>query len=129
MTDPKSPALWSKAMLYPSATEMKWQTEFFAAIEWWRLVPLENRVKNNPTDPLKRVAFAKTFERDMAVAYLPDETPVEIELQGLDQPLFARWFDHTTGKYTEPVPVPPGKTATFTPPKAGDWVLLLLKKQ
>jgi hypothetical protein len=123
---------WRKAMSLPSSRQMTWLYEFLAGIDWWRLEPANELVRNPPADYLHRPVLARTSRGDLAIAFLPDGDEVTIDISALSGPVMARWFDPTNGKYRavggSPFPnkgdhhfVPPGRNAAG----AEDWVLVL----
>ncbi len=126
VTDPDKYDHWEKALQWDSTFQMQYLYDFLAAIDWWRLEPAHDLIRNQPNDVTRRRVLAKTAAGDLAVAYLPDSEAIEIDVSGFPAPLRARWFDPAGGRYL-PVagPVQAQKTQTFTPPAKGDWVLLL----
>ncbi len=106
--------------------------DFLASIEWWRLAPVPEWIRNPPTEYLHRSVLAHTARGDLAVAYLPDQNGVDIDLSGFAAPVTTEWFDPTSGKYAaaDSKPVLNQAAHHFTPPgknSAGDddWVLVL----
>lgn len=91
---------WRKAARWPSASHMTVMRDFFASIDWWRLVPVH------------RFA-AQADDGSFAVVYAPDGgTP---DLNWFPKPFSLEYLDPVTGKR--------GKKA---PP--GEAVLLLRRK-
>ena len=124
VSDPEKYDYWKKALQWESAFQMQHLRDFLAAIEWWRLEPAPELIRNQPADVTRRMALAKTS--DLAVAYLPDNSAIEIDLSSFKSPLTARWFDPVKGRYTSIAgPVKNGGLRSFAPPGKGDWVLLL----
>jgi hypothetical protein len=75
------------------------------------------------------MVLASTATRDFAVAYLPDNPKIEIDLSTFPSPLSAQWFDPIKNNYE----VAQSTSASagvhgFTPPRPGDWVLLLKQR-
>jgi hypothetical protein len=126
VTDPEKYDHWKSALQWESAVQMQYLHDFLATIEWWRLAPAHELIRNQPQDVTRRMVLAKTAAGDLAVAYLPDNEFIELDAQTLPNPLRARWFDPTNGRYL-PIESPDPTLATrrFAPPRKGDWVLLL----
>jgi hypothetical protein len=126
VTDPTKYDYWEKAFQWESAFQMKYLHDFLAAIEWWRLEPAHELIRNQPDDVTRRMVLAKTAAGDLAVAYLPDNEAIEIDVSVFPAPLAARWFDPVRGRYTSvPERIENKGTHRFAPPARGDWVLLL----
>ncbi len=79
-TDSTRGYYWSRAMQYPSSTQMKYMHDFFNGIEWWRLVPAHELIQNQPSTYLQRMVLAKSESGDLAVAYLPDNASVKMDM-------------------------------------------------
>ncbi|HOW71023.1 MAG TPA: DUF4038 domain-containing protein [Phycisphaerae bacterium] len=126
VTDPGKYDHWKKALQWESAFQMQYLHDFLAAIQWWRLEPAHNLIHNQPDDVTRRMVMAKTASGDLAVAYLPDNEAIELDLSAFSAPLTARWFDPIRGRYS-PMPgrIENKGTHRFSPPANGDWVLVL----
>jgi hypothetical protein len=126
VTDPAKYDYWQKALQWDSALQMRHLHDFLAAIEWWRLEPAHHLIRNQPEDVTRRMVLARTPEGDLAVAYLPGNESIELDVAGFSGPLRGRWFDPVRGEYT---PMAAGienrGTQRFAPPTKQDWVLLL----
>jgi hypothetical protein len=132
VTDPKKYDYWEKALQWESAVQMKYLHDFLAAIDWWRLEPAHELVRNQPGgdagpgDVTRHMVLAKTATGDLAVAYLPDNDAIEVDMSPFSAPLAARWFDPVRGRYTPIAGSIENKgTHRFVPSAKGDWVLLL----
>ena len=60
MTDPEKYDYWEKALQWESALQMQHLHDFLAAIEWWRLEPANDLIRNQPEDLIRRMVLAKT---------------------------------------------------------------------
>ena len=129
VTDPEKYDFWKKALQWESAFQMQYLHDFLAALEWWRLEPAPELIRNQPADVTRRMVLAKFGSGDLAVAYLPDNETIELDLSHFPTPLTGRWFDPVRGRYT-PLPdrITNRGTTRFKPPAKGDWVLLLQKR-
>ena len=126
VTDPKKYDYWEKALQWDSAQQVRHLHDFLAAVEWWRLGRAHELVRTQPADVTRRVALAKSAEGDLAVAYLPANNAVEIDLSTFPRPVAARWFDPAHGRFIgEKQILPKAGASRFAPPAEGDWVLLL----
>jgi len=124
--DPARPDYWKKVIQWDSAFQMQHLHDFLAALEWWRLEPAHQLILNQPNDVTRRMVLAKTATGDFAVAYLPDNESVEIDVSGFPAPLAFRWYDPLRGRFDAAVGKIENKGAhRFTLPSKSDWVLLL----
>ena len=129
VTDPEKYDYWKKALQWDSAFQMKHLHDFLAALEWWRLQPAHDLIRNQPDDVTRRMVLARSAAGDLAVAYLPDNDAVEIDVSGFPAALAARWFDPVHGRYSPIAEAIDNQgTHRFAPPAKGDWVLLLQRK-
>jgi hypothetical protein len=72
------------------------------------------------------MVLAKTAAGDLAIAYLPNNEAIEIDVSAFPTLLAGRWFDPVQGDYTEIGNRIENKgTSRLSPPMKGDWVLLL----
>ena len=126
VTDSEKYDYWKKALQWDSAFQMKHLHDFLAAIEWWRLEPAHELVRNQPDSVTRRMVLAKSAAGDLAVAYLPDNDAIEIDVSAFPAALEARWFDPVRGRYTAAAGRIKDKgIRRLAPPAKGDWVLLL----
>ncbi|MBI2928923.1 MAG: DUF4038 domain-containing protein [Verrucomicrobia bacterium] len=129
VTDPEKYDYWKKALQWESAFQMQYLHDFLAALDWWRLEPAHELIRHQPADVIRRMVLAKTARGDLAVAYLPDNEAIEIDVSAFPAPLKARWFDPVRGGYTPLSGRIENKGLhRFVPPARGDWVLLLQRK-
>ena len=76
----------------------------------------------------RRMVLAKTAAGDLAVAYLPNNEAIEIDVSVFPAPLKGRWFDPVQGRYTPIADRIENKgNHRLSPPAQGDWVLLFEK--
>jgi hypothetical protein len=126
VTEPEKYDYWKKALQWKSAFQMQYLHDFLVTLEWWRLAPAHDLIRNQPKDVTRRMVLAKTAAGDVAVAYLPNNDAIEIDVSAFPAPLRGRWFDPVKGGYTAMAGrVENQGTRHFTPPAQGDWVLLL----
>ena len=126
VTDPDRTDYWKKAMQWDSGYQMQYLRDFIGSVEWWRLEPAHDLIRNQPDDVVRRIVLARSAIGDLAVAYLPDNEGIEIDMSTFPAPLMVRWFDPVKGRYTSVAEAIASKgTHRFAAPAKGDWVLLL----
>ena len=104
----------------PSSTDMKHLAAFFRGLDWWRLEPRHDLILNQALDPAKRMVLARSAAGDLAVAYLPDNPAISLEMSAFPPPLQWRWFNPATGQsQAGPGPHGPGRDADL---RAACWV-------
>ncbi|HSA02758.1 MAG TPA: DUF4038 domain-containing protein, partial [Candidatus Paceibacterota bacterium] len=130
VTDPEKYDYWRKALQWDSACQMQYLHDFLATLEWWRLEPAHELIRNQPQDVTRHMVLAKSRASDLAVAYLPSNEVIEIDLSAFPSPLAARWFDPVQGRFVSiDGLVANAGYGRFTPPGSGDWVLLLQRSK
>ena len=125
-TDPTKGYYWSNALAYPSSTQMQYLHDFFAGLDWWRLQPASGLIANQASVSTNQMVLAKSASNDLAVAYLPNNSSIQIDMSSFPHAMRGQWFNPTNGTYTALAQVVTNSgTQTLTPPGGGDWVLLL----
>jgi hypothetical protein len=105
---------------------MQYLHDFLAAIEWWQLEPAHELIRNQPREITRRRVLARSPRRDFAVAYLPDNEPIDVDVAAFSAPLTSRWFDPVRGRNIPGARTVPNQgVQRSTPPGPGDWVLVL----
>jgi hypothetical protein len=130
VTDPLKYDYWQKALQWDSAFQMQYLHDFLTAIEWWRLEPAHELIRNQPDDVTRRMVLARSDTGDLAVAYLPGNEVAEVDMSVFLASLTARWFDPSSGLYISITDtIEKSDTHRFVPPAKRDWVLLLQQRQ
>ena len=120
---------WRKAIVWPSAAQMTHLRDFFAGIEWWRLEPAPELVKNQASEQPRKMVASRSPAGDLLVAYLPDNAEIVLDLNAMSADLVGRWFNPITGSsviLAEPLPLQSAVTL-HRPSGWNDAVLLLTK--
>lgn len=121
-TDESHPYVWRKAMAFPSSMHMMHMHDFFAAIEWWKLEPASDVVKNAGRTPTDAIVLAKAATSDLAVAYTSNAERIDIDLSKLRVTHF-QWHNPVTGLAEKTAAVTSG---VFTKPSGWEDAVLLL---
>lgn len=75
---------------------------------WWNLVPQHQLIYDQSSNPLNRMAFAKTPDGRLGVAYLPENWQITLDLRDFAGPVSAKWYNPVSNAWNttaEPSPV------------------------
>jgi len=120
----------SQGLNYVYATYLKHMADFFNSIAWWTLESnCEYLINNQAASYRQRMLLAKSDTGDLAVAYLPDNEAIEIEMTALAPRMKARWYRPTNGSFREndPRTIENRNSVTFTKPEGWEDAILLLE--
>jgi hypothetical protein len=121
------PLPWREALVMPAAEQLHVLAELFGGVEWWRLRPAPELLLAQPGQalPSRTVLASQSDAGDLAVVYTPEATTLELNIAALTPDLTARWVNPSTGERLDAAHTGTAEHAQFTPPAAGDWVLLI----
>jgi len=121
---------WRKAIDWPSAGQMTVMKNFFKSIEWWKLVPSHDLVLNQSVDETLKVVVSQTTDKNLVLAYLPDNSVIMLDLKGYSGAMKGKWLNPLNGNYTEiSQPVIPSAGVKFSRPDGWEDAFLILKRQ
>jgi hypothetical protein len=108
---------------------MKYLCQFFKSIEWWKLVPAQEIIIDQPgaKDASKFIAAAKSIEGNIAVVYLPEGGSVTVKTDSLKKTATARWYHPRTGGWLNASAIEKSPQ-TFKTVDKNDWILLIEAK-
>jgi hypothetical protein len=114
---------WREAMNYPGSYDVQRLAALFTSLDWWRLRPAPQVLREQPGDRDVRrfVSVAATDQGDLAIAYLPAGGAVQLSVHWARDLPTAEWFDPRTAD-RQPAALS-GQTAQA--PTDDDWVLLI----
>ncbi|MBI1277485.1 MAG: DUF4038 domain-containing protein [Anaerolineaceae bacterium] len=117
------PKPWQQALLLPGAEQIRYLSDLFESIQWWRLVPTPELLAAQPgeQDHSLFITAAKSTENDLIVVYTPRAREFTLNMNGLPDDLSAMWFDPRSGA-RQSATLDAGH---FITPAEGDWVLVL----
>lgn len=120
---------WEAALDAPASRDMARLRTLFASRPWFDLVPDQDHklVTAGWGDPngLEYLAAARTNDGSTAVIYMPASRTIAVDLSQMGGSVNAFWFDPRTGNETGAGAFANRGSREFTPPAAGDWVLVL----
>ncbi|HWA75707.1 MAG TPA: DUF4038 domain-containing protein [Polyangiaceae bacterium] len=127
---------WTAALDSPGVRSMGFVRALFAPLPWTELVPDETfevlTTGQGARGSVDYPVLAFTRDRRLAIAYVPKDEPIGIELGKLSGPVRARFYDPTSGEFTDvpgsPFPASGSRTLRVPGRNASgdtDWVLLL----
>ena len=134
---------WQAHLNTQGAHDMARLNTFIRSIAWYNLVPSDLggigtlvTAGGSSSALSDYVAAAASPDGTLLVAYVPPNHagPITIDMTAMSGPTRARWFNPTTGAYTDAgISLPPHGTRAFAPlgdngTGFSDWVLLLEKQ-
>ena len=121
---------WSNALEWPSAGQMTVMKNFFKSIEWWRLFPSHELVVNQSDDETLKMVVSEAMEKDLLLAYLPDNPEIVLDLKAYSGKITGKWFNPVDGSEAELAQaVIPSANVTFTRPDGWEDALLVLVRR
>ena len=97
-------------------------------LEWWTLEPHPELIQNQSSDWTKRMALAKSAQGDLAVAYLPDNESIRLDVSAFPSRMRSRWFNPKTGEsQAEADSTDSSGPASFARPQGWEDALLVLR--
>ncbi|MGH7158349.1 MAG: fibronectin type III domain-containing protein [Candidatus Saccharimonadales bacterium] len=112
----------------PAVANFKRLVDLFESYAWHNLVPQNSMIVAGGGEvscgaPYGEsggintgVSAASTADGSLAIAYLPSARTVTLNTSLMNGAFTARWFDPTTGTYTNAACTPSGSNCQFTPP-------------
>ena len=118
---------FTTALNQPSADQIQYLFELFSGMEWWKLVPSHQLIQNQSTSWLNKMALSKTTDGQLALAYLPDNPRIDINMSAFPGAMNARWFNPLTNAgQTETASVVNSGIHSFTKPSGWTDAVLVL---
>ena len=139
----RAPA-WQQHLDTQGSNDMARLNAFMSSIKWYKLVPsglsgMRNLITagGSSVDASDYVAAAATWDGTLLVGYVPPahSGTITVDMSAMSGVSKARWFDPTSGSYSEiGSGLPNTGTRVFTPPGnnsagEGDWILIIETKQ
>jgi hypothetical protein len=125
-----SKVTWQQAMDLPGSVGMQHWGELFHSRNWYDLIPdQKHEVVTSGLGEftgLDYLAAARTSDGSTVIAYMPTCRTVSVDTSKVaGSQVKAWWFDPKSGKAADAGTFLARGTREFTPPKEGDWVLVL----
>ena len=115
------PMAWRLAVSMPGAEDVGHLMRLLQGIDWWRLEPAPELVREQPGGQ-RHIGAARSPEGDLAVVYVPEDRLVSLRRELLPPAFSATWIDAATGQ-TQEAQDAHEAAGTFTTPAPGDWWL------
>ncbi len=95
----ETPWTWQEGLNRPSSTEIKHLAVFFERLPWWTLEPHHELILNQADSDTRHMVLAMSRQRNLAVAYLPDNASIQVDLTPLrfNSAPAVSWFNPLTG--------------------------------
>jgi hypothetical protein len=126
------PLPWQQGLRMAAAEQTSYLIQLIESIDWWRLMPDQSLVAEQPGVPSQRhryIAAARTAAGDLAIIYIPQDRTIYLNLSDLVASLTIIWFDPRTGRQITTDGSGPRDRQQYATPAAGDWILLLRSKE
>ena len=127
---------WKDQLDTPGATQMAYLDALFESRPWYALVP--DQAHTIVTDGFGTfgvddyVTAARTPDGTLAMAYVPSNRTITVDMSRFSGPVTARWYDPSAGTFASISGTPFANSGSqqFTTPGANadgadDWVLVL----
>lgn len=124
-----SPITWHDALFHGGSIQMGYLSGFFREMEWWKLVPANELLKEQPgRDALPRwQAVLATGDRNTILVYVPIQD--KVKLRDIDATRYsARWFDTVNNSYLKASIIRDNDGIEAQVPFDSDAILILRKK-
>lgn len=120
---------WRKALTWPSAKQMTYMRMFLSTIDWWKLTPSPDLIRNQETTDTLQMMTAKSFDLNTIIAYMPDNPKIVIDMTHLTGSYKYSWFNPQTGELLPSIQMNGGdqNTVFIRPPGWDDAVLKISK--
>ncbi len=118
---------WRLVLDWPSAGQMSIMINLFKSIEWWKLAPLHELILNQPADDTLKMVVSGTKNKDLLLAYLPDNPVIVLNLKDYPSGMTGKWLNPVTGVTSGMVqPVKPSARVEFVRPEGWEDALFIL---
>lgn len=111
---------WQESLHSEGAISVTHLKTFFDNLEWWRLRPAPELLKEQPgtEDPARFIAIAEADDSSFAVAYLPVGGAISLRCRDW-QPSACCWYDPRAGRWLDKMEF----LTSLVAPDSQDWVL------
>jgi hypothetical protein len=120
---------WRMALASEGATHLTVLREFFASVDWWKLVPDRSVFVSGQGARYRRNVAARSSEGDRIVVYLASDRRVVLDMARISaaDTVDATWVSPVTGVRTQIGRFPSVGNRAFTPPQGWLDAILLLE--
>jgi hypothetical protein len=121
---------WQQAMDRPGSVDMMNWGKLFRSRAWFDLVPDQKHVVVTAglgdLEGVDYLAAGRTSDGNTVIAYMPTKRSIRVDMARIEgSQVKAWWFDPRNGEASDAGTFPASGAREFTPPGAGDWVLVL----
>lgn len=119
------PLNWRAALLMPAAEQMRYISELFESVAWWKLRPAQDILAVQPGENGRYRYITAARSDEVTLIYLPQNEEVVVHADAFPPDVSSVWFDPRSGQRQGAQLKHEGTSYRFIPPSPGDWVLLL----
>ena len=119
---------WDKALVFPGSVQVGYARLLIEGGAYWDRLPDPSLVLPPNPDGPDHVQACRAPDGRYALIYIPTGKPTTIRAFILQaRRITTEWFDPRTARFqpVSPHDIGPWTSVTFTPPSAGDWVLII----
>ena len=113
----------------PSSAQVALLARILRALPWSDLEPAPERILNQPADRARLMAFALTANKSLAIAYLPANETLTLDLHDGAPAFRTLWINPAAGTWRAGPTVAASLKTTVAAPDARDWALVLAAPQ
>ncbi|MCK5469230.1 MAG: glycoside hydrolase family 140 protein [Cyclobacteriaceae bacterium] len=121
---------WQQAIDYPGASQAGYMRSFFEALDWQKLEPKWEIIKNGPNTGGKEILASVAKDSSFLLAYIPYGNEISIDLSVLSSDILTgNWYNPRNNNYIDLGVIKKSDNISFNPPadpmRGNDWVLVV----
>lgn len=120
--DPQaSPWAWKTGLEQKSSSEIFYLAKLLNSFKWQDLMPVYDYILNQPKEWSRQMALSITSDKNIILAYLPDNVEITIKADILKSMDGFKWYNPKTGNYSQTNKLVNVDDKDYTFKKPVDW--------
>jgi|WetSurMetagenome_2_1015567.scaffolds.fasta_scaffold00001_446 hypothetical protein len=117
---------WDVSINFPGSIQMGYLAQFFKRLEWWKLIPAQELLADQPGDKIYNhfVSLLRSQDNKTILAYIPVKQTIKIR-KPAGHEYTCKWFDPSKNIYSGGIAADDGNLLTITSPGDTDMILIL----